>query len=417
MQGLAVPAPMAVMFISSAEHPGADTLVHTLIMRNLDRARFHVHAAASPGDPADGSADGFRLLAGIPHVQLRSANFGPSLSGRTALGKLQQLMTGGTAMAASLLSLANYIRRHRISVLHATDRPRDAAACAILGKLTGAKSIIHAHLKCDDWMSDALRRSMHHVDALIAISDFVAGSLADRGYAREKTYTVLNGIDLARWDFRLTGLPIRQEFGIPATAPVIACAGRLFEGKGQGHLVRAVAALRPEFPDIRLLVIGKDDRQVMQESFTEQLKALAATLGVGDNVVFAGQRADMPALLAASDVFALPSEEEPFGLVFAEAMAMKRPVIALANGGTPEVVEHGRDGLLSGPNDLEALTANLRTLLREPTLRRRMGEHGRQRVEARFTAQRMALETGRVYVSLAQPPKSKVVALGEQVTR
>jgi len=50
-------------------------------------------------------------------------------------------------------------------------------------------------------------------------------------------------------------------------------------------------------------------------------------------------------------------------------------------------------------------------------LRRRMGENGRQRVEARFTAQRMALETGRVYVSLAQPPKSKVIALGEQVTR
>jgi glycosyltransferase involved in cell wall biosynthesis len=416
MQDLAASPRMAVMFISSAEHPGADTFIHALIMRNLDRARFEVHAAGSAGSPADGSADGYRLLAGIPDVQLRSANFGPSLSDRTAVGKLQHLTTAGAAMAASFLSLVNYIRRNQITVLHSTDRPRDAVACAILGKLTGAKSIIHAHLKCADWMSDALRRSMHHVDALIAISDFVARSLADSGYAREKTYTVLNGIDLRRWDFRMSGVPIRRDFGIPATAPVIACAGRLFESKGQAQVVRAVAALRPEFPDIRLLVIGKDDRQVMQESFTEQLKMLAATLGVADNVVFTGQRADMPALLAASDVFALPSDEEPFGLVFAEAMAMKRPVIALANGGTPEVVEHGRDGLLSGPNDLEELIANIRTLLREPALRTRMGEHGRQRVEARFTAQRMALETGRVYTSLAQPPKSKVVAVGEHVT-
>jgi glycosyltransferase involved in cell wall biosynthesis len=81
-------------------------------------------------------------------------------------------------------------------------------------------------------------------------------------------------------------------------------------------------------------------------------------------------------------------------------MAMKRPVVALDNGGTPEVVEHGKSGLLSPPGDAEALAANLLALVRDPALRARMGEYGRQQVEQRFSPGRMAEDVGRVYDSL-----------------
>jgi glycosyltransferase involved in cell wall biosynthesis len=161
-----------------------------------------------------------------------------------------------------------------------------------------------------------------------------------------------------------------------------------------------VAAIRPEFPNLRLLIIGRDDLQAMRESFTAELKTLAAELGVTDNVIFTGQRSDMPTLIAASDVFALPSDLEPFGLVFAEAMAMKKPVVALANGGTLEVVDHGKSGLLSPAGDIPALADNLRRLLRDPALRAQMGEYGRQQVEARFTAERLGSDMARVYESL-----------------
>ncbi len=307
---------------------------------------------------------------------------------------------GGTGTVASFVGLARYVKRHRISVLHSTDRPRDAVACAVLGKLTGAKSIIHAHLKCADWMGRPQRWAMGQVDALMAISQFVARSLVENGYASEKTHVVLNAIDVSSWDYRLDPTPVRQSLGIPSGAPVIACAARLFRGKGQDELIRALPAVRAEFPDVRALIIGRDDRQVMRTSFTEELKALAAQVGVADNVMFTGQRSDMPALMAASDVFALPSDEEPFGLVFLEAMAMKKPVVALDNGGTPEVVEHGRSGLLSPKGDLSALSANLLALLRDPALRSRLGEYGRRQVEARFTADRMAEDAARVYESL-----------------
>src|SRR5262249_54973994 len=96
----------------------------------------------------------------------------------------------------------------------------------------------------------------------------------------------------------------------------------------------------------------------------------------------------------------LPSFEEPFGLVFAEAMAMKRPVVGIANGGTPEVVEHGRSGLLSAPGDIAGLSDNLSLLLRDQDMRVRFGSYGRARVEARFNPQRMADDFADLYARL-----------------
>jgi len=391
---------MGVLFISSAEHPGADTFIHMLIMSSLDRACFDVHVACSAGTP-DARTPGYNALAAIPDLHLRAADFGPSLSSLSVAGKVLQLPRI-VSSATSLVGLARYVRANRIAIVHSTDRPRDAVACAILGKMTGAKSVIHAHLLCADWMSRSLRRAMGQVDALMGVSEFVAQSLVDNGYDRAKVHAVLNAIDLRQWDYRLDGGPARRSLGISAHAPVIACAARLFRGKGQDELIRALPAIRQEFPDVRVLIIGRDDLQAMKTSFSAELKSLAAALGVTDNVIFTGLRSDMPALMAACDVFALPSDGEPFGLVFVEAMAMKRPVAALSNGGTLEIVEHGRSGLLSPPGDVDALADNLRTLLRDPELRARMGEYGRQQVEARFTPGRMANDVATVYKSLAQ---------------
>jgi glycosyltransferase involved in cell wall biosynthesis len=389
-----------VLFISSAEHPGADTFIHMLVMRSLDRQRFNLHVACSAGPP-DARTPGYQALARIPDITLREANFGPTMEGRSKFGKAMQVFRLGS-MASGFWRLARYIRANGITVVHSTDRPRDAVACAVLGRLSGAKSVIHAHLQCGDWMSGSLLWAMGQVDALVGVSGFVVTSLVEHGFARERTHAVLNAIDFPIWDFRLDGAPVRREFGIPNDAPVIACAARLFRNKGQGELVRAVAAIRPGFPNLRLLIIGRDDLQAMRESFTAELKTLAAELGVSENVIFTGQRSDMPMVLAASDLFALPSDQEPFGLVFAEAMAMKKPVVALANGGTLEVVDHGKSGLLSAAGDIPALADNLRRLLRDPALRAQMGEYGRQQVEARFTAERLGRDMEYVYETLGR---------------
>jgi len=161
--------------------------------------------------------------------------------------------------------------------------------------------------------------------------------------------------------------------------------------------LRAFAALCPRFTNLRLLIVGADAQEVEPGSFSQELKALARTLGVESRVFFTGARSDVPRVLAACDVFTLPSFEEPFGLVFLEAMAMQKPVVAVSNGGTPEVVDDAHSGLLSPAWDVPALTNNIAALLEDPGLRARMGAHGRARVLERFSARRMAADAGAAY--------------------
>jgi glycosyltransferase involved in cell wall biosynthesis len=392
-------ATTGILFLSSPEQPGADTAIHARLMRGLDRSRFDVHVACSAGVPG-ARTPAFEALATIPDLHLRPSNFGPLLTGRS---KIEKLALSGVPMFASLGGLVRYVRQNRISLLHATDRVRDALPCVVLAKLTGAKSIIHVHVKYADWMSRSVRWAMARADALVGISQFVARSLVENGYRPQKTHVVLNAIEAADWEYRLDPGPVRRELGLALTAPVVMCIGRLFLGKGQDSLIRALPLVLAEIPEVRLVIVGGDDRLAMRTSFTAELETLAHDLGVRNHVVFTGYRTDIPALLAASDIFALPSFEEPFGLVFLEALAMKKPVVALDNGGTPEVVEHGKSGLLSAPDDIAALAANLLVLIRDPPLRARMGEYGRRQVETRFTPERMARDAEQVYASLARP--------------
>jgi glycosyltransferase involved in cell wall biosynthesis len=121
------------------------------------------------------------------------------------------------------------------------------------------------------------------------------------------------------------------------------------------------------------------------------LKRRAAQLGLGDRLYFAGQREDVPRLMAACDVVCHATRvPEPFGMVLIEAMAQSRPVIATRGGGPSEVVEDGATGLLVPPDDAPAMADAMRLLAADPKRRCAMGEAGLQRVKARFSSEAMA---------------------------
>lgn len=382
-----------VLFINSALLPGADTWIHFLLLRNLPQVQFELHAAGQPGAPSPA----YDQLRAIPGVTIRPTEFGPSLWKRSKLQKIASISDALPA-AASLLRLAAYIRRHRIEILHSTDRPRDAIACVALAALTGAKALIHAHVNYGDWMGRGVTWAFSRADAIVGVSSHTARTFVEAGYRSDHVHAVLNAIEPARWDPSLDPAPGRAALGVPDGAPLIVSVARLFRWKGHFELLRALALVKPKYPNVRLAIVGSD--YPADSGTTGMLKEHASGLGVEKNVIFTGQRSDVAALLAACDVFALPSFEEPFGLVFAEAMAMKRPVVALTNGGTPEVVEHGKCGLLSPPGDIEALAANLLQLLDSPALRTQFGEHGRSRVEQHFTPQRMASDFAALYARM-----------------
>jgi glycosyltransferase involved in cell wall biosynthesis len=390
---------IGILFLQAQEGFGADAAVHADIMRNLDRERFAVHVACTGGHDT-GVPDSLAILREIPDVHLRVTHFAPSLGQADARAVLRG-MRSGLSFSSDLIALARYVTRERIAIVHSSERPRDAVYNVVLAKLTGARSAVHVHVKWSEEYSRLAKWGVRHADAVFSISRYVTGHLQRMGRPATSIYTVLNGIETSRWDPTLDGSALRRELGIAEDELVLASVSRLFSWKGQRELVRAFALVLAQVPNVRLLIVGADAEEVEAGSFTAELKELSRTLGVTDRVIFTGQRRDVPQVMAACDVFTMPSFEEPFGLVYLEALAMKRPVVAVNNGGTPEVVEHGRSGLLSPPWDVPALAANIVTLLQDRELRLRMGEYGRAQVLERFSAQRMARDAAAAYLQIA----------------
>jgi glycosyltransferase involved in cell wall biosynthesis len=394
-----------VLFMHAQDGFGADAAVHAGLMQALDRRDFRVHVACTAG--ADGERPvSFQRYERIDDIQLRPTRFLPGL--RQA-GAATQIPARLLASASELGALRRYVRTNRIRIVHGSDRPRDASYTVALAKLCGIKSVVHVHVKWSSEYSAPSRWGVRHADACFGISQYVTQTIISSGKPASRVHTVLNAIDPSRFDPSIRGDAIRREFSIPDGAPLLASVSRLFSWKGQRELLRALAIVKAERPDVRLLIVGADELEVGGGSFSTELRRLAGELGLTDQVVFTGQRSDIPEIMAACDVFTLPSFEEPFGLVFLEAMAMKKPVVAIDNGGTPEVVEHGQSGLLSPAWDVQALAANISTLLADPALRASMGERGREQMLAKFTPQRMANDASAAYRAVLGEQRSAAI--------
>jgi glycosyltransferase involved in cell wall biosynthesis len=295
--------------------------------------------------------------------------------------------------------------------VHCTEKPRDAVLGYLVSKLGGARCVIHVHVKAEQWISPLVRWAMRRSE-LIAISEFVRSSLIDRGYSARRVHVVLNALDVDIWNDQLGGLDergwnagndaaaIRAEFGIPPATPLLLIVSRLNRWKGHLDLVRALGIVRRHDPNFALLIVGESDTTDRSSpSFFdfEAINTLIDQLDLREHVIFTGYRRDVPRIMEACDLYTMPSFEEPFGMVYLEAMALAKPVISVDNGGTPEVVLQGRTGLLSPPGDIEALAGNIRRLLEDPDLRTTMGKEGRSRVESEFNPVRLANDIGRVY--------------------
>jgi glycosyltransferase involved in cell wall biosynthesis len=392
-----------VMFMQSQEYFGADSGIQALMLRHFDRSVVQPAVALTTTTFEDPDLDSGRRFRAIPNLRVRPTYFGPTLFERTGVDRLLHL-SGLAPMPLSLLGLARYVRRNRIQVIHSTEKPRDAFYGVLVGKLSGAKSIVHMHVKHADWIKGTARWALDHADAILGVSAFVARSAIEAGHAPERVYHDVNAIDLVaakKWDPCIDGAATRQSLGVAPDQPLVGITARLFPYKGHHMLVEALATVKERIPNVRLAIVGEEDTRITgADSYLEQLKAQVRRLDLAENVIFTGFRKDIPRLLAAFDVFALPTWEEPCAVAFLEAMAMAKPVVAWASGGTPEMVVHGETGLLVEPNAPPLLADALTTVLRDPELRRRFGQAGRRRVQEYHNPQRMCRDAAEVYGSV-----------------
>jgi len=234
-------------------------------------------------------------------------------------------------------------------------------------------------------------RAGRFASAFCGVSDDVSRSAGRWGTVpRSKLRTVLNGIDLDRYDRSGARASVRAELQIPPDARVIGTVGRLNEVKRQDHLIRALGALGAAAADARLLLVGDGPER-------GGLERLAEELGLSARVHFAGYQPAPERFLAAMDVFALTSRLEGLPLALLEAWAAGLPVVSSAVGGVPKVVRDGETGLLFPNGDEPALARALRELLADPAKSARLAAAGRAVARRDFSLERMASEYEALY--------------------
>lgn len=232
---------------------------------------------------------------------------------------------------------------------------------------------------------------------VIAVSDATRRAyLARSSEPPDRLVTVRNGS--AARARPGAGRAARGRLGLGPDQPVVAMVSVLRPGKGHALAIQAAQALRPHFPELRLLIVGDGPSR-------SEVERLAAPLR--EAAVLTGHRTDVMELLDAADVLVHPSRFDAFPTVLLEAMAAGVPVVATAVGGIPEILADGHGGRLVEPSlGAEGIADALARLLRDPALRARLGRAGRERFDREFTAASWAQRTRAVYDAAAGAPSA-----------
>ncbi|CAN5200454.1 GDP-mannose-dependent alpha-(1-6)-phosphatidylinositol monomannoside mannosyltransferase [soil metagenome] len=261
-----------------------------------------------------------------------------------------------------------------------------ASLAVRLGRLTLALTHGHEAGMTRVGLGPTVRHSLRGVDAVGVISAYTRAALAPWLPAATAVHWLPPGVDVDAFHPDVDGAPVRARLGVGATQPLVMCVARLVARKGQDALVRAWPAVSDRVPGARLVLAGTGPLR-------GRLEARVRTLRVAEAVTLAGPVAwaDLPAFHAAADVFAMPCrtrlgglDVEGLGIVYLEAQACGRPVVAGRSGGAAEAVLPGQTGLVVDGRSTAELAAAVVDLLEDPPRRRRMGGAGRAFVAGRF---------------------------------
>jgi len=290
------------------------------------------------------------------------------------------------------------IHKHKIKIIHMNSyHPGNYVRLA--GLLMRVPMVIdHWHgFNRFNWKRKMICRFYNRfTDLSFAVSAGV-GAYIERqcGLDPAKIKVLYNCVDLAQYQNKSLSGKVRAELGLPLDQPVVGLVARLdHRAKGHLELLQALALLKDRHP-VHALIVGGGRRQ-------EEMQELAASLGLARRVHFLGNRRDVPELLAAMDIFTLPSHSEGVSLAVLEAMAAGLPVIVSAVGGLPEIVQHEENGLLIPPKDPEALARSLARVLENPGLARTLGEKARAHIQAHYSVERMAQVVNDTYDGLVK---------------
>jgi glycosyltransferase involved in cell wall biosynthesis len=293
--------------------------------------------------------------------------------------------------------LAAQFRTHRVDLVHCADL-LGAYHAALAGRLAGIPVICHIRNRFSS-ISRRDRSFLWPVRRFVFVSrdtwtHFGHPVPPERGvvvYDGIHTPAVASHDDARR--------SVREEFGLEPDEPLVGMMARVAPQKDFPTLARAAKIVLQHAPRARFLIAGDVDSAPNYRAHYQQVQAEMEACGVRPAFIFTGQRTDVPRLLSALDLFVLSTHWEGLPLVILEAMAFGVPVVATAVDGVPEVVHHGKTGLLVRHEDSEGLAAAILDLLRDRRRATELGASGRMLMRDRFTEAQFASAMNAVYAT------------------
>ena len=261
--------------------------------------------------------------------------------------------------------------------------------------------IVHTHSSADSWMASTAARlsprrpkvvRTRHLNATFNVRQIytlmadrvvtVGGStreymIREKGIPPARVVTIPTGVDLAVFDPGRVSGDLREELGIPAHAPVFGTVSVFRRLKGHQYLLEAAGEILRAVPEAKLLLAGEGPQE-------KNIRNKIEELGIEEAVFLPGLREDIPRVLNTMDVFVFPSLQEALGTAILEALAMRKAVVASRVGGIPEIIEEGNTGFLVDPEKPAAIAERVIPLLKNPELRRKLGDQGRRFVEMHY---------------------------------
>jgi len=298
------------------------------------------------------------------------------------------------------VQIRDLIRRENVSIVHTFFETSDLWAAPV-AKMSGCPLLVSS--RRDMGILRTLKHRLAYpivnrlFDRILTVSEEVRSYALNHDHLPpQRVETLYNGVDLEALDAKAAENSARLNLGINPTSVVVSTLANIRYVKGIDVLARAAARIRPTHPDVVFLVIGA----VLEPETFRKLQALIDSLGIKDNFRFLGARSNPFPILAASDVFCLPSRNEGFSNALVEAMGSRLPCVATRVGGNAEALKEGVNGFLVESEDADAMADRILRLLRDPKLRRGMGQAARQTVESHFSMNAMMNRLADIYQEL-----------------
>lgn len=351
---------------------------HLMILERLDRKRFHVYAAVLQNGPL------LPLFQAIRDVTLWPMPFGTKPVDLCAGWRSRVAdATSVFSLFASALRLAVRCKRTGIEVIHTSDKKRSLLVTLLLHRLTGIPYLYRIHNNYIEYPAN--RMALARASIIVANSEEMRRDfIRQLGPSMERIRLLYNGIDTEQFRPGLAS-NLRAEIGAAADDILIGISSRLAPDKGQDTFLRAAARIAVLEPRVRFVIAGDDSIFSDNAGYVPMLRRMSEEPALAGQVAFIGLRQDMPAVYSGLDILVNAAWREAFGLVVIEAMACGKVVAGTQAGGIPEIITHGKDGFLFPVNDDRTLADLLLKLVRDPNLRRAVGQAARRTVLDRFT--------------------------------